>query len=325
MKNKILKILFIAVLFTGSFPGAMQAQVPKAEVVKETTFSASSYELISPIGNLTTVKDQSENSFSDFVNLLIQIALALAGAICVVIIMVNGVQYMATASSGQKTENKLKISSAIGGLVLLFCSYFLLYTINPDLVKIKIGGTRITDSEWEKAPALKNDGTYAAPPKSSGAKGCAGSKINGQPIVKDMIWPVAEQTKFIEEIKIKNIVTTSSGGNFCTKVGEQRCTAMYFNPTTSTLVKDRLIKLQQKTGQTIKVTGGSECWLHSTHGPDDPMIDLQVTSALNKAITGTDSFPSGKWIEVPGIGTFLAEGVGGSARNTGKHWHAVLK
>ncbi len=158
------KFLFfvILVLFTVGIFNITSAQntdpnnIPQAQTVEKTTFKAGSYELISPIGNLTEVKDQSENGFSDFVNLIIRIAIALAGAVAVLTIIAAGIQYMGSDSVWEKGESKSRMTTAIGGLILLFCSYLILYTINPDLVKIKIGGMKLDEGDWaEFNPAVE--------------------------------------------------------------------------------------------------------------------------------------------------------------------------
>ncbi len=111
--------------------------------------SPSGYQLITPIGNLDKIEDQTPNGLSDYINLIIKIVIALAGAIAVVIIIINGIQYMGTDSVWSKSESKLKIGGAIGGIVLLLASYLILYTINPDLVNIKIGITKVSEKEWD--------------------------------------------------------------------------------------------------------------------------------------------------------------------------------
>jgi len=293
------------------------------------TGTAGSYELISPIGNISSIKDQDPAGLSGFINLLIKIAIAMAGAIAVVIIIVNGIQYMGTGSVWEKGESKAKMGTAIGGIILLLCSYIILYTINPDLVNIKIGIGKGTEQKWKKfdeAPTIKDDGTYSAPPSNSGSKGCAGGTIEGKAIKAGTDWPVAKQTTFINELKTKNIIVTSSSGNFCSKIGDLKCTGMFFNTATESIVRNKLTELQKKVGTPITITGGSECWLHTTHGPDDAIVDIHITNELNKFITRGTSFPGGnKRIDIPGIGNFMAEGNGGSGNNTGAHWHVKLQ
>ncbi len=151
--KKLFIIIFIltSIVFLGNITHA--EELPTAKTYTEQTgidASAGSYELISPIGNLSKIQDVSDNGFSDFVNLLIRIAIALAGAIAVVMLIIGGIQYMGTDSVWEKGESRSRMTSAIIGLVLLLTSYFILFNINPDLVNIRIGGLRVSEEEWEK-------------------------------------------------------------------------------------------------------------------------------------------------------------------------------
>jgi len=150
MKNKIIKILFIIIICLISTTLFAQDTSTTLKAVTDVEFKSGSYELISPIGNLTKVADQSPGGFSEFVNLLITIAIALAGAIAVIMIIIAGIQYMGTGSVWEKGESKTKATAAIGGLILLLCSYIILNTINPDLVNIRIGGfSKIDEGKWD--------------------------------------------------------------------------------------------------------------------------------------------------------------------------------
>jgi hypothetical protein len=148
--KKLLYIIFLLSIFYTS-PVLVHAQnvLPKATTTP--TYSASSYELITPIGNISSVKDQDAGGLSGFFNLLIKIAIALAGAIAVIMIIVGGIQYMGTDSIWEKGESVSRMTGAVGGIILLLCSYIILYTINPDLVNIKIGIKKVDESAWQEA------------------------------------------------------------------------------------------------------------------------------------------------------------------------------
>ncbi len=184
MKNKV----FIFILFWGFIlSSAAVAQTPvltnsyvdTSTTLKATTntnnvnFKPDSYKLINKIGNIDKIcdtgkpeynadgsirgcreltdkeKEEGETGgFSDFVNFIIRLAIAMAGAITVVMIMVYGVQYMGSDTVWKKSDSRSKITTAIAGLILMFCAYLILYTINPDLVKIRIGGNLINTRTW---------------------------------------------------------------------------------------------------------------------------------------------------------------------------------
>ncbi len=171
MKNSffIFTFLFSLLLIT-NFCNAQNDPVIKATTTP--TYSASSYELINPIGNISEVKDQDAGGLSNFFNLLIKIAIALAGAIAVVMIIVGGIQYMGTDSVWEKGESVSRMTGAVGGIVLLLCSYLILYTINPDLVNIKIGIKRVMEEEWSSTENINYDST-----PTSAAVNCTGGLI----------------------------------------------------------------------------------------------------------------------------------------------------
>ncbi len=150
MRKIFLYILIITIIFYNGTNLVLAQGNPIPKATTTPTYSASSYELINPIGNISEVKDQDAGGLSNFFNLLIKIAIALAGAIAVVMIIVGGIQYMGTDSVWEKGESVSRMTGAVGGIVLLLCSYLILYTINPDLVNIKIGIKRVMEEEFEQ-------------------------------------------------------------------------------------------------------------------------------------------------------------------------------
>ncbi len=149
------KTLFILVLIFATgfvYPTIVKSDnLPKATTnTNNANFKPGSYKLINEIGNIKEVQDVSPNGFSDFVNFIIRLAIAMAGAITVVMIMVYGVQYMGSDTVWKKSDSRSKITTAIAGLILMFCAYLILYTINPDLVKIRIGGNKIEENTWSE-------------------------------------------------------------------------------------------------------------------------------------------------------------------------------
>jgi len=64
--------------------------------------------------------------------------LSLVGAAALFAFVYGGIRYMTSGSSETgKTEGKGWITGAIAGLALLFCSWLILYTINPELTSFK--------------------------------------------------------------------------------------------------------------------------------------------------------------------------------------------
>lgn len=95
--------------------------------------AASAYELeIKLPGAPTDISDPGA-----YVKYLFIFGLSLAGFLAVVTIAWGGVQYMAAGTSLTSVEQgKSLIKGALGGIILLLCSYLILYTIDPTLVNL---------------------------------------------------------------------------------------------------------------------------------------------------------------------------------------------
>lgn len=120
-------ILLICILF---IPGLSQAAEDAA--VNLEYAPNFSYELEVPIGNFNLVT----GGIGQYLSTIYNFGVSIAGILAVVMIMYGGFRWLtAMGSSGTITKAKETIVAAIVGLVLLLCSYLLLYTINPNFVK----------------------------------------------------------------------------------------------------------------------------------------------------------------------------------------------
>jgi len=73
----------------------------------------------------------------NYISVLYQYLLYVAGVLAVIVIMVGGFQWITAGGNQSKIgEAKERVMSAIIGLFLALGSYLLLFTINPDLIKI---------------------------------------------------------------------------------------------------------------------------------------------------------------------------------------------
>ena len=157
--------------------------LPNAQVKQD--FSASSYKLINPIGNIAEVQDQDSGGLSNFFNLLIKIVIALAGAIAVLMVIVGGIQYLGTDSIWEKGESVSRMTGAIGGIILLLCSYTILYIINPDLVNIRIGMKKVSEEIWQPSTG------FGSSSKSS-SKFSSLTDVKDAKEICDVSWPDAQ-------------------------------------------------------------------------------------------------------------------------------------
>jgi hypothetical protein len=80
---------------------------------------------------------------------LFPIMLSAAGILAVLMIVIGGMEYIGAAATGnpQNIGNaRQKIINAILGLLLAFGAWLILYTINPDLVKLELNVPPICDN-----------------------------------------------------------------------------------------------------------------------------------------------------------------------------------
>ena len=82
-----------------------------------------------------------ENSVSgpaEYIRLLLIFGLGLVGIVALFAVVFGGIRYMSSGGSETgKAEGKKWIFASLSGVILLFSSYLILNTINPDLVSLK--------------------------------------------------------------------------------------------------------------------------------------------------------------------------------------------
>ena len=127
---------------------------PSTTAVEDTSSSGGSFELIA--GNSSTTYQKPflsvgfpNFSFSDvindngyleinwlgeYINGLYKFLLSIGGIFAVLMVMIGGIQYVISRGGGEATEAKKRIGNAITGLVLLFCVFIILYTVNPGMI-----------------------------------------------------------------------------------------------------------------------------------------------------------------------------------------------
>lgn len=112
-----IKILFVAILLSaGAFA------------------FAADYPLLQPLP--TTGREVSD--FPTYIGRLIPFILGLAAVLAVVMIAIGGIEYAISEAVDAKADAKDRITQAILGLLLALASWLILYTINPDLVRLKL-------------------------------------------------------------------------------------------------------------------------------------------------------------------------------------------
>ena len=90
----------------------------------------------------TEVRDPSE-----YIGILFKAGLAIAGVLALIFLLYGAILYTISSSRGNvegEAEAKERIYSVFLGLGLLLLSYLILYTINPDLVKLKMPRMKVS-------------------------------------------------------------------------------------------------------------------------------------------------------------------------------------
>ncbi len=270
------------------------------------------------------IKNLAEFELGDFVNSIFQIALGILMVLAVIMIVIAGVEYMTVESIYGKSEAKTKITGAVTGLILALGIFLILGTIDKRLLEVNFGSRiSVAEIDVDSAPKKQADGSY----RSSNNKVYSVNNI----IQKyGMPWKPKDTATWQTLRNLNNIYINKSE---CTKIGES-CTSVYFEEETYKKIKKGLEAIQKKCNCKFTITGGSEFWLHQTHGPSSATVDISVKAKgkvtsddikkLNQALScGEYSyFPVGKTgykyrSETPCISGVLRYAEGGAQ----EHWH----
>jgi len=138
----------------------------------------------------------NENStFPEYARYFFNLGVAIAGALASLAIIIGAIHYLVSFSIGKiTTEGKEWIKSGIFGLLILVCSYAIIYTINPDLTIFRLG--TLPEPSW---PPYTNGGvppaetfTYEEIPIGTATENvlarainCYDFDLNGNPIDGD--------------------------------------------------------------------------------------------------------------------------------------------
>lgn len=131
-KNKIKIFILLFVLLSFSLVFFSFGEITFAQTAE------TSYQPLSPLsegaGPVDTSKPES------YLDNIYGIALGVAAIFAVIMLMICGLQYMTSSAISSKESAKKRCWAAILGLGLLLASWLILNTINPDLVKLPLGG-----------------------------------------------------------------------------------------------------------------------------------------------------------------------------------------
>jgi len=77
-------------------------------------------------------------NYGEYVGVMYKFLLGIAVTIAIVFVMIGGIRYVIGASTGEIGKAKDMIVKAISGLVLLLFAYVILFTVNPELIKLQV-------------------------------------------------------------------------------------------------------------------------------------------------------------------------------------------
>jgi len=110
------------------------------------------------IGGQTSVSGPAE-----YIRIFFIFGLGLIGVVALFAVVFGGIRYSLSGSSETgKTEGKKWIFGALTGIVLLFSSYLILKTINPDLVSLKNPVLPIIEIDVPEPPAQNIINAYGS-------------------------------------------------------------------------------------------------------------------------------------------------------------------
>lgn len=95
---------------------------------------ASDYVLMEP----SITDNQQPADFIDYLQSIYKLMFWVIAMVAVIMIVVGGIQYMGSDRLKNKAEGKDRIWKAIWGLLTVLLAWLIVYSINPDLVSLKI-------------------------------------------------------------------------------------------------------------------------------------------------------------------------------------------
>lgn len=185
----------------------------------------------------------------DFISLIYKWALGIVGAAAFGVIIYGAILYTVSAgNASRQQEARNWISGAVWGIVLLLGAYVILYTINPDLVKIR--QTQDFLDSLVKPVSIPKPPAAALPSEVIAADSQIRSEIN------------------------KAGIGVNKGA--CQYASQTDCTNLAGLPTNA--VSGLLKMANECSGCNILITGGTEAG-HKEHGSGKPVVDLRLKSS----------------------------------------------
>lgn len=301
-----------------------------------------------------------KTELSTYLSGMIKLLIALGAATAVLFAIIGGTQYVAASINPSAKKDALEhIWNALIGLAIMLTSYLLLNSINPELVDVKFnlpsvnpvvtqqtyvgvsayapGKTSCTgNADCNTSAGYTCDYLINESGEETGTQNCILSAASSQcnPLVSAS--GCVSGASWGNDSTIRNsfhsFITVSRPNN-CTYVGESGCTSL---TGLSSTVINGLEGLRNACNCPIKITGGTEYWLHGNksleidanttqHKPGGSVVDLSKSTSVTDYIIANGGTPTyetgcanGKHYKI-GSATYVDET--SSTASTGEHWH----
>ncbi len=161
LHKKIFSLSFLIVLLFGLFIFLPEIGLAEGDAIDN-------FELQVPIPGGNKMDIKSGKAIGEYISGIYNYATGVVGILAAIIMMFGGVRWITAGGNAEAVgEAKKWIGGALSGMVLVTCSYLILYTVNPDLTVFK-------------KIEIKNCGTE----NCNSAEKCEISKTNGDPKYK---------------------------------------------------------------------------------------------------------------------------------------------
>lgn len=261
----------------------------------------SAYTLLQPLPESGATGKTKVTDLSDYLSWLYRFALG-AVAFLAVLKIVIGAAHIVVGGASESAQKKGRdmIEMAIWGVLLAITAWLILSVINPDLVTGKFGLEPVVIEGIKKsspAPSGSPPGLATWPPGSPPA----GTYSAGE----------------ARSILAQNNSPISVNKSECVAVNQSKCTSLYGLPKSTV---ENLKDLAEHANESFVITGGTEYWLHSTHGPGKPIVDIGYDSSLTDDINALQAEGKIKSYQCESEGVRVS--CGGSI--TPDHFHVVF-
>lgn len=243
--------------------------------------------------------DKQTTNFNKWLPNAFNLTVAISAGLAFIMITFGGILYATSEGIGVKSDAKIYITNALTGLLLVIAAYTILYTINPQILDLKLAIKKPEPLESAPIPPIPID---------------------------------TMQSDILVRNRLQAAGISINNSNMCASGQTTGCTSL--NGLGEKAI-DGLIRLKTSPQSTcacsITVTGGTEAG-HVSHGVGKPIVDLRRDNALNSYIEKNALYAPEKTalglsyiVTLPngGTATFLDEVIGGDG-STDRHWHVVF-